>query len=76
MRLLRVGDRVEDVGYHKGMTGTVTEVTYENPENPIVDHGFVTVTLDPEWIGKFPCSPIDEEHYVHYQWTKTLRLLS
>ena len=72
---LVVGDRVEDFACHKGMTGTVIEVTYENPENPIVEHGFVTIRLDPEHVGKFPCSPIDEEHYVHHDWEKTLRRL-
>ena len=72
---LNVNDRVEDIVYHKGMTGTVTEVIYENPENPICEHGFVTVTLDQTHIGKFPCEPRDEEHYVHYEWWKTLRKL-
>lgn len=73
--VLAVGDRVEDVVCLKGMTGTVTEVIAANPENPSVEHGSVTVRLDPEHIGKFPCSPPDEEHYVAHEWWKTLRLL-
>jgi len=72
---LNVGDRVEDIAYHMGMTGTIIEVDYENPENPIVEHGMVTVRLDPKHIGKFPCSPKDEEHYVHFQWEISLRRL-
>ena len=70
---LLVGDRVEDISFYNGLTGTVTEVIYENPADPIVEHGFVTVCLDPEHVGKFPCSPPNEEHYVHYEWWKTLR---
>ena len=72
MKLL-VGDRVEDISFYIGLTGTVTEVIFENPSDPIVEHGFVTVCLDPEHLGRFPCSPPNEEHYVHYQWWKTLR---
>lgn len=72
---LNIGDRVEDFVFHKGMMGTVIEVDYENPDNPIVEHGSITMRLDPEHIGVFPCSPPDEEHYVHYQWEKCLRKL-
>ena len=72
---LKVGDRVEDTGYLRGMTGTVTEVIAHNPENPIVEHGFVTVHLDPEHIGKFPCSPPNEEHYVDFEWWRYLKKL-
>lgn len=70
---LNVGDRVEDFVYHKGMTGTVHEVKREDPEDPVVWHGHITVKLDPEFIGRFPCSPPDEEHYTCYQWEKCLR---
>jgi len=74
-RKLEVGDRVEDTVYLLGMTGTVTEVIAASPENPATEHGSVTVRLDPEHIGKFPCSPPDEEHYVEFEWWKTLELL-
>lgn len=70
---LEVGDRVEDLVYHKGMTGTVHEVKREDPEDPVVLHGHITIKLDPEHIGKFPCSPPDEEHYAYYRWEKCLR---
>jgi len=72
---LIIGDKVEDIAYLKGMTGTVTEVLPCNPDNPIEEHGFVTVRLDPEHVGNFPCSPPDEEHYVDHEWWKTLRKL-
>lgn len=73
---LNVGDRVEDYFFHVGMTGTVIEVELENPDNPIVEHGSVVVRPDSEHIGKFPCSPKDEEHYVHYRWDKRLRRIA
>lgn len=72
---LSLGARVRDTRHHRGMTGTVIGLTPHNPDNPIEEHGFVTVRLDPEHVGKFPCSPIDEEHYVDYQWWKTLELV-
>lgn len=72
---LNTNDRVEDTVYLKGMTGTVVEVVKANPDNPVVEHGSVTVRLDPEHIGKFPCSPPDEEHYVEHEWWKTLTKL-
>lgn len=72
---LNIGDRVEDVVYLKGMTGTIVELEKASPDNPVVEHGFITVRLDPEHIGKFPCSPPDEEHYVEYEWWKTLNKL-
>jgi len=74
-RILKVGAHVEDVVYLKGMTGTVIEVIWADPENPVEEHGLVTVRLDPEHVGKFPCRPPDEEHYVEYEWWKTLKLL-
>jgi len=72
---ISVGSRVKDFVYLKGMTGTVIEVIPHNLENPVVEHGFITVRLDPECVGKFPCSPPNEEHYVHYQWDKCLELI-
>lgn len=72
---LAVGDRVEDTVYLRGMTGTVVELIKANPENPAVEHGSITVRLDPEHIGKFSCSPPDEEHYTEHGWQNFLRLL-
>ena len=73
MRKLKIGDRVRDLKFHVGMTGTVIEITYANPDNPIEDHGGITVQLDPEHVGKFNCSPPNEEHYVEHEWWKVLQ---
>ena len=72
---LSLGDRVEDTSFHVGMTGTVVELGDHNPENPIQEHGGITVRLDDEHVGKFPCSPPDEEHYVEFEWWKFLNKL-
>ena len=76
MGRLKIGDRVKDLKFHIGMTGTVIEVTYADPNNPIEDHGSITVRLDPEHIGKFPCNPEDEEHYVEYRWEEFLKVIT
>ena len=70
---LVVGDRVEDIFFCKGMTGTVIEVYPWDINDLPSDHGFVTVKLDAHCVGKFNCSPPDEEHYSHVNWYKCLK---
>jgi hypothetical protein len=61
-----------DINHHRGMTGVVTELC---PGYDIEEHGAITVRLDPHCVGKFPCSPPDEEHYVHYRWWEFLKVI-
>jgi hypothetical protein len=72
---LKIGNRVKDLKFHVGMTGTVIGIEYSDPANPIEDHGSITVRLDPKYVGKFPCSPKDEEHYVEYGWEEFLEVI-
>ena len=74
-RSIEVGHHVEDLACHKGLRGTVIEVTRHNVDNPVVEHGSVIVLLDPDCVSRFPCSPPNEEHYVEYQWWKTMKVL-
>jgi hypothetical protein len=67
---LSVGDRVRDIAFHKGLTGTVSEVI---PGSSVSDHGSITIKVDSQHIGKFSLNPSDEEHYVEFEWWKTLK---
>jgi len=48
----------------------VVKCASEHPKSYGMD-----VWFDPEHVGKFGCLPEDEEHYVDYEWAKTLRKL-
>ena len=63
---MKVGDRVEDMNHHAGMTGVVFRLVEANPDDPVVDHGFIYVRAEPPHVGKFGMSPPDEEHYAYY----------
>lgn len=62
-RNINVGDRVRQVGWfadydrkNKGRTnfdGTVTEIYPHNPNDPIPEHGFITVVFDDGSDGDF-----------------------
>jgi len=70
LKHLKVGDRVKDCGFNNGLTGTVFKIKYGTD---ISNHGFIYVKLDPQCIGKFNCSPKDEEHYCEFEWFKFLK---
>lgn len=61
-RNIKVGDRVRQVGWFadcdrkRGRTnfdGTVTEIYHHNPNNPIPEHGAITVVFDDGSDGDF-----------------------
>jgi len=80
--MIKVGDKVKELPmlkHHsnkKGFIAIVTEVIPSDPNNSIVDHGFVEVQI----VEKGTMSPLldigDLEHYGHSNWEKCLKILT
>ncbi len=66
--MIKVGDRVIDIGKQ---TGIVVKIIPHNPANPIEEHGTIYVWQDSRTgYGDDNC-----EHYCHSNWQSILKII-
>jgi len=77
--MIKVGDKVRTVGYYKGVAGIV-EAIYDWSEYgslSVENHGMIEVRVESVQKGIRSASTVGEiEHYVVYEWWKTLEVIS
>jgi hypothetical protein len=77
--VIKVGDKVRTVGYFKGVAGIV-EAIYDWSEGgplSVENHGIIEVRVESVQKGTRSAPRVGEiEHYVVYEWWKTLEIIS